>query len=168
LRLIDVSVAGGFVAGGFSMERVLMEGVEELLLGHGNGLGVEGGDLGRCLGLLGGKLGLRGKIRAIAGGVSVALGDGGGDASGARLGGGGCGRESECRLRRRTTAAMCGQAFGDLAAEFLGGGGRRDGASCGVSGRSWRIAGRFGEGRVERGGVKQSGAHFAQNSNSLP
>jgi hypothetical protein len=65
------------------------------------------------------------------------------------------------------TAAMCGEAFGDLAAEGLGGGGRRSGASCGVGGRGWGIAGRFGEGPVERGGVKQCGAHFAQNSNSL-
>ena len=59
---------------------------------------------------------------------------------------------------------MCGEAFGDLAAEGLGGGARRSVAIRGVgsSGRGGRIAGHFGKGRVERGGIKQSGAHFAQ------
>jgi hypothetical protein len=37
-----------------------------------------------------------------------------------------------------------------------------------VGGRGGGIAGRFGEGRGRRVGIKQCGAHFAQNSNSLP
>jgi hypothetical protein len=57
---------------------------------------------------------------------------------------------------------MCGEAFGDLASERVGGGGRRDGVSRVVSDRGWGIAGRFGNGRVVRVGVKQSGAHFVQ------
>jgi hypothetical protein len=164
-------VVGGFMTDGFLIEGILFEGIKEPLLGLGDGLGVERGDLGCGLGLLGGALGLRGKVRAIAEGVSVSLGYGGGDAGGAR-GDGGCGREcaGECRLGRGSTAAMCGEAFSDLATEGPGGGGRHSAAGRGVglSGRGWKIAGHFGKGRVERGGVKQSGAHFAQNSNSLP
>jgi hypothetical protein len=70
------------------VEEPLVEGVEELLLGLGDGLGVERGDLGRGLGLLRGALGLGGKVGAIAGGVGVTLGDGGRDATGARRDGG--------------------------------------------------------------------------------
>jgi hypothetical protein len=66
----------------------VVERVEELLLGCCYGLGVEGRDLGRGLGLLGGALGLGGEDRAIAGGVGVTLGDGGGDATGTGWGGG--------------------------------------------------------------------------------
>jgi len=138
------------------------------LLGCCDGLGIERGDLGRGLGLLGGALGLGGKDCAIAGGVGVTLCDGGGDAADARGGGGRKrGRKCERGLRRSAAAAVCGEAFGNLAAEGLGGGGRRSGAGCGVGGRGWAIAGRFGEGRGRRVGVKQCGAHFAQNSNSL-
>ena len=181
LGLMEGVVVGGFVTGLFQIEGVLsegtlfegilLEGIKELLLGLGDGLGVERGDLGCGLGLLGGALGLRGKVRAIAGGVGVSLGDGGGDASDARGDrGGGRERASECRLGRRPTASMCGKAFSDLAAEGLGGAGRRSAASrgAGLSGRGCKIAGHFGKGRVEQGGVKQSGAHFAQYSNSLP
>jgi hypothetical protein len=66
----------------------VVERVEELLLGCCYGLGVERCDLGRGLGLLGGALGLGGEDRAIAGGVGVTLGDGGGDATGAGWSGG--------------------------------------------------------------------------------
>jgi hypothetical protein len=93
LRLMEGTVAGGFVTGGFQIEGVqieivLFEGIEKLLLRYGDGLGVERGDLGCGLGLLCGALGLRGKICAIAGRVSVSLGNGGGDAGGARGDGG--------------------------------------------------------------------------------
>jgi hypothetical protein len=37
-----------------------------------------------------------------------------------------------------------------------------------VGDRGGGIAGRIGEGRGRRVGIKQCGAHFAQNSNSLP
>jgi len=77
-----------FVVEGIVMEGFLVEGVEELLLGQGDGLGVERGDLCRCLGLLGGALGFGGKVCAIAERVGVAVGDDGGDATDARWGGG--------------------------------------------------------------------------------
>ena len=131
----------------------LVEGVEELLLGCCDGLGVERGDLGGGLGLLDGALGLGGKDSAIAGGVGVTLSDGGCDAAGAGWGGG-RGRECERGLRgSAAAAAVCGEAVCDLAAEGLGGGGRRGGAGRGVGGRGGGIAGRFGEGRGRRVGV---------------
>jgi hypothetical protein len=165
-RFVLELVEGGLIAG-FVVAGVLVEGVEELLLGCCDGLGVERGDLGRGLGLLSGAFGLGGKDRAIAGGVGVTLSDGGCDAAGAGWGGG-RGRECERGLRgsAAAAAAVCGEAVCDLAAEGLGGGGRRGGAGRGVGGRG--IAGCFGNVQVERGGVKQCGAHFAQNSNSLP
>ena len=108
-----------------------VEGVEELLLGCCDGLGVERGDLGGGLGLLDGALGLGGKDSAIAGGVGVTLSDGGCDAAGAGWGGG-RGRECERGLRgSAAAAAVCGEAVCDLAAEGLGGGGRRGGAGRG-------------------------------------
>jgi hypothetical protein len=87
-RLVEEGlVVGFFVDGdlidGISIERVLVERFEELLLGCCDGLSVERGDLGRGLGLLGGALGLGGENRAIAGGLCVTLGDGGGNAAGA-------------------------------------------------------------------------------------
>jgi hypothetical protein len=83
-RLVFVwCLVTGFVVAGF-----FMEGIEEQLLGPRDGLGVERGDLGRGLGLLGGALCLGGEEGAVAGGVGIALGDGGGDATGARGGGG--------------------------------------------------------------------------------
>jgi hypothetical protein len=98
LRLVEEGLVVGFLVEGILIvgvliERILIEGilverVEELLLGCCDGLGVEGGDLGRGLGLLGGALGLGGEDRAIAGGVGVTLGDDGGDAAGAGWGGG--------------------------------------------------------------------------------
>jgi hypothetical protein len=87
-RLVEEGLVGGFLVERIYIERVLIEGIEELLLGCCDGLGVERGDLGRCLGLLGGALGLGGEDRAIAGGLGVTLGDGGGDAAGAGWGGG--------------------------------------------------------------------------------
>ena len=142
----------------------MIEGVEEQLLGLGYCLGVECGDLGRGLCLLGGALGLGGKVGAVAGGVGVALGDGGGNATGAGRCGG-CGREGEGWLRLIVTAAMSGEAFGNLVAEGFGGGGRHGDLGCGAGGRGWGIAGRF---RIQLAGIKQCGTHIAQNSNSLP
>jgi hypothetical protein len=68
---LGLILAGGLVPGGFQIarvlvQRVLIERIEELLLGLGDGLCVERGDLGCGLGLLGGALGLRGKVCAIA------------------------------------------------------------------------------------------------------
>jgi hypothetical protein len=59
---------------------LLLQGVEQLLLGCGDGLGVAHGDLGCGTGLLRGSLGLGGKDRMVAGRVGVALGNGGCDA----------------------------------------------------------------------------------------
>lgn len=78
----------GVLIEGILIEGILVERVEELLLGCCYGPGVERGDLGRGLGLLGGALGLGGKDCAIAGGVGVTLGDDGCDATGAGWGGG--------------------------------------------------------------------------------
>ncbi len=142
----------------------MIEGVEEQLLGCCHGLGVEYGDLCRGLCLLGGALGLGGKVGAVAGGVGVTLGDGGGNATGAGRGGG-CGREGEGWLRLIATAAMSGEAVGDLAVEGFGGDGRRSGADRGEGGHGGRVAGRC---RIQLAGIKQCGTHFAQNSNSLP
>jgi hypothetical protein len=58
---------------------------------------------------------------------------------------------------------MCCKAFGNLAAEGIAGGGRRVVANRVVCGRRGRIAGRFSNGQVERGGIKQGGAHIAQS-----
>ena len=79
----------------------LVEFEEELVLGVGDGLGVEGGDLGGGLGLADGALGFGGEEGAVALGVGVALGDGSGDAGGAGFGGRGWsdGRERCCLVR---------------------------------------------------------------------
>ena len=86
-RLVPGLVEGA-VVGGLAVAGIVVEGVEELLLGPGDGLGVERGDLGRGLGLLRGALGLGGKNRAIAGGTGVTLSDGGDDTTDARGSGG--------------------------------------------------------------------------------
>ena len=69
-------------AGDWRGESPLVELGEELVLGVGDGLGVESGDLGGGFCLADSGFGLRGKKGAVALGVGVALGDGGGDAGG--------------------------------------------------------------------------------------
>jgi hypothetical protein len=100
---------------------VFVEGLEQALLGLGDGLGVERGDFGRGARLLGSAFGLGGEEGAIALGVRVAFGDGCGDLGGAGVGGarglgwgglGGFGAAAE---------AMRGEAFGHLGAQGLGG-----------------------------------------------
>ena len=83
---------------GFGGELVEFE--EELVLGLGDGAGVEGGDLGGGFGLADGALGFFGEEGAVALGLGVALGDGGGDAGGAGLGGRWLGRSVWERCRR--------------------------------------------------------------------
>ena len=130
----------------------LVEGVQQGLLGGGDGLSIEGGDFGSGAGLLDGALGLGGEEGTIALGMGIALGDSGGDtrgATGGRLGGRGSG--CTAGLRGATAAAMRGQAFGNLSAKGRGGG---------RAGHGRRIGG--GEGELGSFGVKQCGAHFAQ------
>jgi hypothetical protein len=75
----------------------VVEIVEELLLDGGDGQGVAGGDFGGGVGFVDGALGLDGEEVTVALGLGVTLGDGLGDAVGARLDGlgtgGGVGKE---------------------------------------------------------------------------
>lgn len=118
---------------------------EELLLRDSDGLGIDGGDLGGCLGLVDGALGFGGEEGAIGLGVRVALGDGGGDVGGADARGAGarglCG-DGNCEVRgggEAATSAVGGDAFGGFAAE------RRGGVGLG------EMEGRLGRG-LRRGG----------------
>ncbi len=65
----------------------LIERFEEVELGCGDGAGGDGSDLGGSFGLVDCGLGLGSKKGAVALGVGVALGDGGGDPRGAGAGG---------------------------------------------------------------------------------
>jgi hypothetical protein len=143
---------------------VLVELLEEVELGFGDGAGGDSGDLGRGLSLADGGLGLGGEEGTVALGVGVALGDGGGDAGGAGACGGG---DGDGRGRSRgvalTAGAMGGEAGGDL---FLEGYGLLrvewlwQGEEGGWAGRR---CGRFGEGLVAC--IQLCGAHCAQNLN---
>ena len=95
---------------------------EELLLGAGNGAGVDAGDFGGGFGLMEGAGGLFGEDGAVAGGVGVALRDGGGDGGGAGAGGGSAGDfgwwgSGGCSGDAGATGAMGGEALGDLLLE---------------------------------------------------
>jgi len=87
----------------------LIELRQKLVLGVGYGLGTESGNLSRGFGFADSGLGLLGEKGAIAGGVGIALGNGGGDAGGTRLRWVGLGRRSErrpiCWVRRARWAA---------------------------------------------------------------
>ena len=93
----------------------LVEFGEQLILRVGDGLGAAGGDLGCGLGLTDGAFGLGGEEGAIALGVGVALGYGGGDAGGAGLCRGGTERRAQSARRIAGVAgAVGGEPFGDL------------------------------------------------------
>jgi hypothetical protein len=92
--------------------------IEELVLGGGDGLCVEGGDFGCGFRGADGVFGLLGEEGAVALGVGVTLGDGGGDAGGAGVGGGGCDdRRDRVAGVPGAAGAMIGEALGDLLPE---------------------------------------------------
>ena len=94
--------------------------VEQLLLGLGDGLSVEGGYFGGGAGLLDGAFGFGGQKGAIALGVGVSFGDGGGDARGAGVSGlRGFGAGRSGGLGAVAAVAVGGQALGNLVAEGL-------------------------------------------------
>jgi len=126
------------------------------LLGLGDGLGVECGDFGGSLGLLGCALGFGGEEGAVAGGVGEAFGYGGGDARGAGVGGYGFGFGGWLGMEPVAAVAVGGQTLGDLEAErFV-----RCWSQC--RGRGMGMAGCVETGRVERCCIQQCGAHCAQ------
>ena len=112
-------VAGGVVAfGGGLCGWEVVEFCEEVVLGVGNRLGGEDGDIDGCFCLSDGIFGFGGEDGAVAGGVRVALGDGGGDACGACLGGGGDGDGgSGAGGGGAAAGAVGGEALGDLLLE---------------------------------------------------
>jgi hypothetical protein len=93
----------------------LIEFGEELILCVGDGLSVESGDLGCSFRGANGVLGLLGEEGAVALGVGVALGDGGGDAGGASVSRGGWNDGSNgVALMLVTAGAMSGETLGHL------------------------------------------------------
>jgi len=92
----------------------LVELEEELVLRFGDGVCVEGSDLGGGFGLVDGALGFSGEEGAITRRVGVALGDGGRDAGGTGFGGSGRSDGGERGSGTRATGAVCGEALGDL------------------------------------------------------
>ena len=99
----------------------MIEFGEELVLGVGDGLGVESGDLGCSFSGADGAFGLLGEEGAVALGVGVALGDGGGDAGGAGVrGGGGSDGSSGVVGALVAAGAMRGEALGHLLLERKG------------------------------------------------
>ena len=101
---------------GFGLGGPVVELGEQLALGLDDGLGVAGGHLGGGFGGAHGALGLGGEDFTVAGGVGVALGDGGACACGAR-GEGGLrlveGFRGEGGAACGLASAMLGEAFGD-------------------------------------------------------
>jgi hypothetical protein len=113
--------------GYYLIEGILVEGIEQGLLGGGDGLGVEGSDFGRGAGLLDGAFGFGGQKGAVGLGVGIALGHSGGDAGGAG-GGGASGLRSGSGLRCAAAAAVGGEALSGLEAERGG----RSRKRCGI------------------------------------
>ena len=141
----------GDVLGGWQV----VEFGEEVVLGVGDGLCGEDGDVDGCFGLTDGVFGFGGEDGAIAGGVSVALGDGGGDACSTGLGGGGDGDgRGGAGGGGAAAGAVGGEALGDLLLE-----GERGGGAGRVAGVVARGYGEFD--------VKLCGAHYAETLNLL-
>jgi len=92
----------------------LVELEEELVLRFGDGVCVEGSDLGGGFGLVNSALGFGGEEGAIAWRVGVPLGDGGSDAGGAGFGRSGRSDGGERGSGTRATGTVCGEALGDL------------------------------------------------------
>jgi hypothetical protein len=103
------------VCGDGRCEGPLIEFGEELILCVGHGLSVESGDLGCGFCGANGVLGLLGEEGAVALGVGVSLGDGGGDAGGASVSRRGRNDGSNgVALMLVTAGAMSGETLGHL------------------------------------------------------
>ena len=92
----------------------MVEFGEELILGVGDGLRVESGDLGCGFSGADGVFGLLGEEGAVALRVGVALGDRGGDAGGAGASGDGCSDGSRAVGALVAAGTMRGQALSHL------------------------------------------------------
>jgi hypothetical protein len=100
----------------------LIELVEELVLGVGYGLGVDGCDLGCGLCLVDGAFCFGGEEGAVALGVGVSFGDSGGDAGGTDFGWGGWDDVSDGAAGALgATSTMSGETFGGLLFQAEGG-----------------------------------------------
>jgi len=92
----------------------LIEFGEKLVLGVGDGLGVESGDLGCGLSRADGVFCLLGEEGAVALRVGIALGDGSGDAGGAGVRRGGWNDSSGAVRALAAAGAMSGETLGHL------------------------------------------------------
>ena len=95
----------------------MIEFGEKLVLGVGDGLGVETGNFGCSFSGADGVFGLLGEEGAVALRVGVALGDGCGDARGAAVCGGGRNDRSGAGQALGAAGAMSGEALGHLLLE---------------------------------------------------
>ena len=108
---------GEFEGGGYVWGVALFEFEEELGLRVGYGLCVEGGELG-VFGIANGSFGFGGEEGAVALGLGVTFGDGGGDLGGAcACGSGDEGRGGGARGVALAAGAMGGYALGGLLLE---------------------------------------------------